>query len=43
MVDGVVYFPDLGGTIWAVDAANGQVFVIADISSETDRAGRMDR
>jgi len=25
VVDGVVYVPDFGGTLWAVDAANGQV------------------
>jgi polyvinyl alcohol dehydrogenase (cytochrome) len=25
VVDGIVYFPDWGGTLWAVNAANGQV------------------
>lgn len=43
VVDGAVYFPDFGGTLWAVDAATGQVKwkkKVSDLSGIPNDASR---
>lgn len=43
VADGVVYFPDSGGTLWAVSATSGDVLWSRQVSSYTGISGSMSR